>query len=152
MRPPRAESRHDSGLARELEADVPQIVTSVHVGGIGEGEVLCSTAHTDFFHDNVRAIGRTRDEQPAVIRAQLITVAVPAETVVRGELGDLADDLETERCPLEGDILVELAGRVIDDDVASVRIPRGPRFSLDELRPGALRWGVDDNDIVCGLK
>jgi hypothetical protein len=84
-----------------------------------------------------------------VIGAQLIAVAVPAEAGVRGELGDLAGDLEAERCPVEGDILVELARSVIDDDVAGVRIPGGPSSSCDELRPDPVRWRVDDNGIVC---
>jgi hypothetical protein len=51
-----------SGLAREFEADIPQVVTSVHVAGIGSGQVLCSVTHADFFHDNVGAVAEAGDE------------------------------------------------------------------------------------------
>jgi hypothetical protein len=81
-----------SGFTHELEADVPQIVTAMHVAGIGEGEALCSVAHADFFHDHVRAIAGSGDEEPGVKGPQLIAVAVPTDAGVRDELGDLAGD------------------------------------------------------------
>jgi hypothetical protein len=93
-----------SRFTRELEADVPQIVAAMHVAGIGEGEVSCSVAHADFFHDNVRAVAGSGEEEPGVKGPQLIAGAVPTDVGVRDELGDLAGDLEAECFPVEGNM------------------------------------------------
>jgi hypothetical protein len=102
-----------SRFTRELEADVPQIVAAMHVAGIGEGEVSCSVAHADFFHDNVRAVAGSGDEEPGVKGPQLIAGAVPTDVGVRDELGDLAGDLEAECFPVEGNMGAELARGVV---------------------------------------
>jgi hypothetical protein len=134
-RPPVTASSGWSAFARELKADVPQFVTTVHVAGIGLGEVSRSGAQADLFHDDVGAVAVAGDEQPGVIGAQLIAGAVPADTGVRDVLGDRAGDLEAERGPVERDTLAERAGWAVDDDVAGVGVPGGPGGGVDELGP-----------------
>jgi hypothetical protein len=67
----------------------------------------CFVTHGDFFHDDIGASAGTGHEHPGVIGAQLSAVAVSAEAGARGELGDLARDLEAERCPVEPHTLAE---------------------------------------------
>ena len=93
-----------SRFTRELKADVPQVVTAVHVAGIGLGEVSRGGAQADLFHDDVGAVAVAGNEQPGVIGAQLIAGAVPTDVGVRDELGDLAGDLEAECFPVEGNM------------------------------------------------
>ena len=138
-----------SAFARELEADVSQVVTAVHVAGIGLDEVSRGGAHSGLFHDDVGAGAVAGDEQPGVIGAQVIAGAVPADTGVRDVLGDRAGDLEAERGPVDVDTFAERAGRVVDDDVAGVGVPGGPGGGVGELGPDGRGGPVNDDRVVC---
>jgi hypothetical protein len=81
-----------SAFAHELKADVPKIVTAVHVAGVCLGKIFRRVAHAYLLHDDVGAVVVAGDEQPGVIGAQLIGGAVPADALVRDVLGDRAGD------------------------------------------------------------
>ena len=66
-------------FAEELEADVPQIVTAVHVAGIGASEFLWAGAGAGLFHDHVGGSLAARLEQPGVVGQPLVCLAVPAD-------------------------------------------------------------------------
>src|SRR5580658_7415862 len=98
---PALPGRRGSAFARELEADVPQVVAAVHVAGIGLGQVPRGGAGIGFFHYDVGAAVLAGDQQPGVVGALLVAGAVPADAGVRDVLGDGASDLEAERGPVE---------------------------------------------------
>ena len=47
-----------SGLAEELQADIPQVVAAVHVAWVGLGELAGVGAVAGLFHDDVGATVR----------------------------------------------------------------------------------------------
>src|ERR1700722_10617832 len=53
-----------SGLAEELQADVPQVVAAVHVTRVGLGELARVGAVVSLFVDDVGAAVRAGHEQP----------------------------------------------------------------------------------------
>jgi hypothetical protein len=145
---PALPGRRGSAFARELEADVPQVVAAVHVAGIGLGQVPRGGAGIGFFHYDVGAAVVAGDQQPGVVGAQLVAGAVPADAGVRDVLGDGASDLEAERGPVEGDAVAEGSGGVVDDDVGGVGVPGGPSGGGGELGPDGLGGRVDDDGVV----
>src|SRR6202043_220054 len=92
-----------SGLAEELQADVPQVVAAVHVARVGLGELAGVEAVAGLFHDDVGAAVRAGHEQPGVVGEPLVGGAVPADPASRLELVHRAVGGGTEGDPVEGD-------------------------------------------------
>src|SRR5580704_13110135 len=88
-------------FAEKLEADVPQIVTAVHVAGIGAGESPRVDPGAGLFHDHVRAALVARLEQPGVVGQPLVCLAVPADAGGGLEFVDGAVDMRAEGDPVE---------------------------------------------------
>jgi DNA-binding CsgD family transcriptional regulator len=137
------------GFAEELEADVPQVVTAVHVAGIGLGELPGVDAGACLFHDYVGGSLLAGLEQPGVVGQPLVGLAVPADAGGGLEFVDGAVDGRAEGDPVERDVGGEEPAGGVDRDVAGVGVPVRPRGGADELLPDRF-GGRGDHDVVVG--
>src|SRR6202042_1619951 len=113
-------------FAEELEADVPQVVTAVHVAGVGAGEFPRVEAAACLFHYHVGGSLIARLEQPGVVGQPLVCLAVPADAGGGLEFVDGAVDVGAEGDPVERDAGGEESARGVDRDVAGVGVPVRP--------------------------